>query len=193
MLAGSWIPLWFFLNLYLQQILKYSAIFSGLALLPMTGAIMILMVGITGKLIGRIGFKPNLVIGLVALGGSLFMFSRVPVDGTFVVDILPASLLAAVGMALSYIPSTISSVSGAKPEETGLASGIVNTSYQIGTALGLASMVAIAGSTTKSLQNKGTDQIIALNNGFQSAFFTAGVIAIAAAIIAFLFLKQSKK
>jgi MFS family permease len=193
MLAGSWIPLWFFLNLYLQQILKYSAISSGLALLPMTGAIMILMVGITGKLIGRIGFKPNLVIGLVALGGSLFMFSRVPVDGTFVVDILPASLLAAVGMVLSYIPSTISSVSGAKPEETGLASGIVNTSYQIGSALGLASMVAIAGSTTKSLQNKGTDQIIALNNGFQSAFFTAGVIAIAAAIIALLFLKQPKK
>jgi EmrB/QacA subfamily drug resistance transporter len=193
MLAGSWIPLWFFLNLYLQQILKYSAIASGLALLPMTGAIMILMVGITGKLIGRFGFKPNLVIGLVALGGSLFMFAQVPVDGSFVLDILPASLLAAIGMALSYIPSTISSISGAKPEETGLASGIVNTSYQIGSALGLAAMVAIAGASTKSLQNKGTDQIIALNNGFQSAFLIAGVIAITAAIIALLFLEQPKK
>jgi sugar phosphate permease len=123
----------------------------------------------------------------------LFMFAQVPVDGSFVLDILPASLLAAIGMALSYIPSTISSISGAKPEETGLASGIVNTSYQIGSALGLAAMVAIAGASTKSLQNKGTDQIIALNNGFQSAFLIAGVIAITAAIIALLFLEQPKK
>jgi sugar phosphate permease len=121
------------------------------------------------------------------------MFAQVPVHGSFVVNVLPASLLAAIGMALSYIPSTISSVSGAKPEETGLASGIVNTSYQIGSAIGLATMVAIAGATTKSLHNKGTDQIIALNNGFQSAFLSAGVIAIAGAIIALLFLKQAKK
>ncbi|MCD9020910.1 MFS transporter [Cohnella silvisoli] len=193
MLAGSWIPLWFFLNLYLQQVLNYSAISSGLALLPMTGAIMLLMVGVTGKLMARFGFKPNLVVGLAALGGSLLMFAQTPVDGSFVANILPASLLAAVGMALSYIPSTVSSISGAQPEEAGLASGIVNTSYQVGSALGLAAMVAISGAQTKSLLSNGTDNILALNGGFHSAFLTAGIVAFAASVIALIALRQQSK
>ena len=115
-----------------------------------------------------------------------------PTNGTFVVHVLPASLIAALGMALSYIPSTIASMSGAKPEETGLASGIVNTSYQVGSALGLAAMVAVSSAWTEGKLSQGTEQLTALNAGFQSAFIWAGVIAVAGALIALIGVRQPK-
>lgn len=192
LLAAAWTPLWYFLNLYLQQILHYSALSSGLALLPMTGLIMILMVGFTGKLIGRFGFKPNLVVGMVLLGISLFVFAMAPVSGTYIQHVLPASLLAAVAMALSYIPATIASMSGAKPEQTGLASGIVNTSYQLGSALGLAIMVAISSVFSKTSTLKGGEPVASLNLGFQHAFLWAGVVAVIGALVAVLFTRQAK-
>lgn len=186
LMAASWIPLWFFLNLYLQQTLNYSAFNSGLALLPMTIAIMFLMVGLTGKLVASFGFKANLIAGLLALTASLLLFSTIPTDGTFLVNVLPASLLGAIGMSLAYIPGTIASMSGAKPEETGLASGLVNTSYQVGSALGLAIIVAISAAKTNMVKISGVSDMIALNSGFQTAFLAAaGVSAIAAIVAAF--------
>ncbi|WP_270090761.1 MFS transporter [Sphingobacterium sp. SYP-B4668] len=184
LLAASWIPLWFFLNLYLQQTLHYSAFYSGLALLPMTVAIMFLMVGVTGKLVAKFGFKANLIAGLVALTASLVLFSTIPADGSFVVHVLPASLLGALGMSLTYIPGTIASMSGARPEETGLASGLVNTSYQVGSALGLAIIVAISSASTNTAKLTGATDIVALNTGFQTAFFAAATVCILAAILA---------
>ncbi|MNG81423.1 putative MFS-type transporter EfpA [compost metagenome] len=183
LLAAAWIPLWFFLNLYLQQILHYSAFHSGLALLPMTIAIMILMVGFTGKLVARFGFKTNIITGLVILAGSLFLFSTIPADGSFLKDVLPASLLGALGMSLTYIPGTIASMSGAKPDEMGLASGLVNTSYQVGSALGLAIIVAVSAAKTNSLKMTGASDADALNAGFQTAFFSAGALCIVAILI----------
>lgn len=192
LLAAAWIPLWFFLNLYLQQTLNYSAFNSGLALLPMTIAIMFLMVGVTGKLVAKFGFKTNLIAGLIALAASLFLFSTIPADGTFLVNVLPASLLGALGMSLAYIPGTIASMSGAKPEETGLASGLVNTSYQVGSALGLAIIVAISAAKTNAVRTTGAADMAALNAGFQTAFFSAAVICIIAAIIAAFSIKTLK-
>ncbi|MGJ1431663.1 MFS transporter [Sphingobacterium spiritivorum] len=192
LLAASWIPLWFFLNLYLQQILHYSAFKSGLALLPMTLAIMFLMVGITGKLVAKFGFKSNMILGLLILAASLILFSLVPEDGTFVANVLPASLLGAVGMSLTYIPGTVASMSGAKPEETGLASGLVNTSYQVGSALGLAIIVAISAAKTTTLKIAGETDVVALNVGFQTAFFSAGAVCILAAIIATVSIRTMK-
>ncbi len=192
LLAAAWIPLWFFLNLYLQQTLHYSAFNSGLALLPMTLAIMFLMVGVTGKLVAKFGFKSNMIIGLLILAASLILFSAVPEDGTFVANVLPASLLGAVGMSLTYIPGTIASMSGAKPEETGLASGLVNTSYQVGSALGLAIIVAISAAKTNTLKMVGDTELTALNAGFQTAFFSAGMICIIAAIIAGVYIRTIK-
>lgn len=192
LLAAAWIPLWFFLNLYLQQTLNYSAFNSGLALLPMTIAIMFLMVGVTGKLVAKFGFKTNLIAGLIALAASLFLFSTIPADGTFLVNVLPASLLGALGMSLAYIPGTIASMSGAKPEETGLASGLVNTSYQVGSALGLAIIVAISAAKTNAVKTTGAADMEALNAGFQTAFFSAGVICVIAAIIAAFSVKTLK-
>lgn len=193
LLAASWIPLWFFLNLYLQQTLNYSAFHSGLALLPMTVAIMFLMVGLTGKLVARFGFKANLIAGLISLTASLLLFSAVPSDGTFFVNVLPASLLGALGMSLAYIPGTIASMSGAKPEETGLASGLVNTSYQVGSALGLAIIVAISAAKTNAAKAVGVADIAALNIGFQTAFLSAAVICGVAAIIAAVSVKTLSK
>ncbi|WP_419879541.1 MFS transporter [Brevibacillus centrosporus] len=192
MLSAAWIPLWFFLNLYLQQVLQFNAFAGGLGLLPMTILIMVFMVLITGKIIGKFGVKVNLVIGLIALGGSLLLFAEnTPVDGNFVANVLPASLLGALGMSLAYIPATMSAMSGAKPEEAGLASGIANTSYQIGSAIGLAAMVAIAAATTGSLT--GTDQTAALNEGFHQAFFWSGIVAFLGALLALVFIRPARQ
>lgn len=192
LMAASWIPLWFFLNLYLQQILQLNAFNSGLALLPMTIIIMIIMVGLTGKLITRFGFKKNLVAGFIALTSSLLLFSFVPAEGSYWVNVLPASLLGALGMSLAYIPGTMASMSGAKPEETGLASGIVNTSYQIGSAIGLAIISVVAATVTKSELASGNSNIQSLNEGFKIAFMGAGVICLVGLFISIFKVKQPK-
>jgi predicted MFS family arabinose efflux permease len=161
LLAASWIPLWFFLNLYLQQILGLTALQAGLALVPMTVTIMVLMVGVTGRLIARFGFKSNLVLGLFLLAASLVWLAQAPADGSFLLDVLPA-----------YIPATIAGMSGARPEETGLASGLINTTYQVGSALGLAAMVAVSAAQTAAADG-------ALLEGFSSAFlWSAGIAAV---------------
>lgn len=184
LLGAAWIPLWFYLNLYLQQVLGLSALYSGLALVPMTVTIMVLMVGVSGRLIGRFGIKANIVVGLLAMAGALLLFTRVPVGGDFWVDVLPASLLAAVGMALAYIPTTMAGMSGVRPEQAGLASGLINTTYQIGSAIGLAVMVAVAASLGNA-----EDGAAALLPGFQAAFFGAMTVAIIGALAALLFLR----
>ncbi len=133
-----------------------------------------------------------MVIGLIALGSSMLLFANnTPVDGNFIANVLPASLLGALGMSLAYIPATMSAMSGAKPEEAGLASGLANTSYQIGSAISLAIMVAIAGSTTAS--QTGVDPVSVLNEGFQQAFMWSGIVAFAGALLAFLFIRSPKQ
>lgn len=191
LLAGAWIPLWFFLNLYLQQILQLSAFNSGLALLPMTITIMVVMVGFTGKLVAKFGFKPNLIIGLVVLTIALLLFAVAPADGSFLTNVLPASILGALGMSLAYIPGTMASMSAAKPEEMGLASGLVNTSYQLGSALGLAIIVAISTAVTSNAATGEvtTDAAVA---GFQVAFQSAAVVSLLAVVIAIARIKQIK-
>lgn len=186
LLGAAWIPTWFFLNLYLQQVLGYGAFEGGAALLPMTATIMVLMVGVTGRVVARAGFKQPLVVGLVVLATGIGLLALIRPDGTFLVDVLPATLVAATGMSLAYIPAMLAALSGARPEEGGLASGIVNTTYQIGSALGLALMTAIATA-------HGADQIgnpAALVDGFQAAFIGAGVIALVAAGLVGAWLRQ---
>ncbi len=190
LMAGSWIPLWFYLNLYLQQTLEYSAFYSGLALLPMTIVIMILMVGVTDRLISKCGFKKILIAGLITLTGSLIWFSFVPVTGNFLSNVLGASLLGAVGMSLAYIPGITASMSGAKPEETGLASGLVNTTYQVGSAIGLAIVVVLAVSTTNQEIINGETNREALNIGFQTAFKAAAVISAIGLLVAIVGIKS---
>lgn len=179
LMAAAWIPMWFFLNLYLQQVLGLGAFASGSALLPMTVAIMIMMIALAPRLMGKFGPKPLIIGGFVLLAAGMAWLALVRSDGTFWVDILPASLVAAVGMSLAFIPSLGTAVSAARPEEGGLASGIVNTSYQVGSALGLAAMTAVAAAYgANELGN-----VKALTNGFSAAFVGAAAIAAVGALV----------
>src|ERR671916_1395715 len=191
LLGAAWIPMWFFLNLYLQQVQGYGAFESGLALLPMTAAIMALMIGASSRVIRRLGVKHSLIAGLGLLAVAMLMFVATPsTDGSFVTHVLPASLIAAGGMSLAYIPALMSAVSHARKEESGLASGIVNTSYQIGSALGLAIVVAIASAQTLLDENNGVGSIDALNNGYHLAFTIAAIVAAIAAIVAYVAIRE---
>jgi EmrB/QacA subfamily drug resistance transporter len=188
LLGAAWIPMWFFLNLYLQQVLGYGAFEGGAALLPMTVAITIGMVVIAPRVINRFGFKTPIVAGLLLLAAGMAVMSLVRANGNFAVDVLPASLIAAAGMSLAFIPSLGTAISSAKPEEGGLASGIVNTSYQVGSALGLALMTALATS-------QGADQlgnVAALTDGYSAAFLGAAGVALAGGLLAAVLLRFPK-
>jgi EmrB/QacA subfamily drug resistance transporter len=188
LLGAAWIPMWFFLNLYLQQVLGYGAFEGGAALLPMTVAIMILMVAVAPRVIARFGPKAPIVAGMLLLAAGMAIMSLVRSDGTYAADVLPASLIAATGMALAFIPSLGTAIQSARPEEGGLASGIVNTSYQVGSALGLAVMTALATS-------QGADRVgdaAALTDGYSAAFLGAAGVAVAGALLAAALLRTPK-
>ncbi|WP_433238960.1 MFS transporter [Actinomadura nitritigenes] len=185
LLGAAWIPMWYFLNLYLQQVLGYGAFPSGAALLPMTALMMVLMVGVTGRLIARFGTRPLIVTGLVVLAAGLLVLSTIDADGGFLTDVLPGSLVSAVGMSLVFIPATMAAIGGVAPEQGGLASGIVNTTYQVGSAIGLAVMTAIA--TSRGAGKPG--DLPALTDGFQAAFVGAAVVALAGAGLALVTLR----
>jgi EmrB/QacA subfamily drug resistance transporter len=189
LLGAAWVPMWFFLNLYLQQVLGLSAFPSGSALLPMTTFIMLGMIVVAPRLIAAIGPKKTLVSGMTVLTAGLAGLSLIRAGGSFWTDVLPASLIAAAGMSLAFIPSLGVALSSARPEEGGLASGIVNTSYQIGSALGLAAMTAVAAAN-------GADRlgdVAALTEGYSAAFVGAAAIAAAGAILAAVSLRMPRQ
>lgn len=186
LLGAAWIPMWFFLNLYLQQVLGFTAFPSGAALLPMTILTMFAMVVLAPRFMNRFGAKTPTVVGLLLLAVGMGWLSLIRPDGSFWIDVLPASLVAALGMSLAFIPSLGTAISAARPEEGGLAAGIVNTSYQVGSALGLAAMTAVAAAY-------GADQLAdpaALTDGFSAAFLGAGGIALAGALLALVTLRS---
>ncbi|NIK58557.1 MFS transporter [Kribbella shirazensis] len=188
LLGAAWVPMWFFLNLYLQQVLGLSAFPSGAALLPMTSFIMLGMIVAAPRLIAAIGPKKSLVTGMSILTVGLAALSLIRSTGSFWTDVLPASLIAAAGMSLAFIPSLGIALSSARPEEGGLASGIVNTSYQIGSALGLAAMTALAAAN-------GADRLgdpSALTNGYSTALVGAAVIAAVGAVLAAVTLRSPR-
>ena len=189
LLGAAWIPLWFFLNLYLQSVLQLTAFGSGLALLPMTLVIMVFMVKLTGPLIGRFGVKPVMVTGLLALSGALGLLATIPADGSYGASVLPASLIAALGMSLAYIPVTMTGMGGAAPEDTGLASGLINTTHQVGSALGLALMVSVATAQSAGAPNEAVD----LLSGYRAAFLGAALIGLLASAVALVFVRGKGK
>ncbi|MEV8435911.1 MFS transporter [Actinosynnema sp. NPDC051121] len=180
LLGAAWIPMWYFLNLYVQQVLGFDSFAAGAALLPMTALMTVLMTTAAGRLIGRFGVKPLIVAGLAVLAAGLGLLATADPDGSFAADVLPGSLIAAVGMALVFIPATMAAIGGVAPDQGGLASGIVNTTYQVGSALGLAAMTAVATS-------RGADELgdaVALTDGYSAAFTGAAVVALVAALLA---------
>jgi EmrB/QacA subfamily drug resistance transporter len=185
LIGMSLFSMFFFVSLYLQQVLHYSPLKAGLSYLPLAVGI-ILSAGAASQLVTRVGFKPTLIAGLLLVAGGLLWFSRVPpTGGTFLGDVLGPSLLAAVGLGLSFVPVTIAAVTGTRPHEAGLASGLINTSQQVGGALGLAILATIATSRTRDvLAAGGHDPGAALTKGFQVAFEVGTGFALAGALLA---------
>jgi EmrB/QacA subfamily drug resistance transporter len=184
LIGMSLFSMFFFVSLYMQQVLHYSALKAGLSYLPLAFGI-ILSAGAASAGVTRFGFKPVLLSGLLFVAGGLFWFSKVPgTGGTFAADVLGPSLLAAVGLGLSFVPVTIAAVTGTKPHEAGLASGLVNTAQQVGGALGLAILATVANSRTNDLLHSGQRDIaVALTKGFDRAFLVGACFAIAGALL----------
>jgi EmrB/QacA subfamily drug resistance transporter len=176
LLGASLFSMFFFISLYMQQVLGYSPIHAGLSYLPLAITI-IIAAGLGGQLVTRFGFKVILAGGMLLIALGLAWFSRISVDGGFISDILGPSLLAAIGLGLGFVTSTIAAVSGVEEHEQGLASGLINTSQQIGGALGLAVLSTIATSRTDHVLATGASNASALTEGFQSAFLGGAVIA----------------
>jgi MFS family permease len=171
------VPFSIFRSLYMQQVLGYSAIHAGLSYLPLALVIMA-SAGIASQLVTKIGYKPVLALGLLFIVIGLAWFSRVSVGGGFTTDILGPSLFAAAGLGFAFVTTTIAAVSGVEESEAGLASGLINTSQQIGGALGLAVLSAVAISRTDDVLSGGNASAAqGLTEGFQAAFFGGAVIA----------------
>jgi EmrB/QacA subfamily drug resistance transporter len=185
LVGGATFGMWFFVSLYLQQVLGYSPIKAGLAFLPMT---LCIVAGSTfaSRAVSRIGAKPLLVVGMFMQTIGLLLFTRVAVDGTYLGDMLAPSLLVAIGIGLAFVPATIAAVAGVDSREAGLASGLVNTSRLFGGALGLAILAAIAASRTNSDLHHAVSAHAALTSGFQLAFLVAAAFALVGGLVALL-------
>jgi EmrB/QacA subfamily drug resistance transporter len=170
--GASLFSMFFFISLYMQQVLGYDAIKAGLSYLPLALSI-IIAAGVASQLVTRVGYKPVLASGMALIAGGLLWFSQISPHGTFVTDILGPSLLAAVGLGFSFVPVTIAAVAGVSDRDQGLASGMINTSQQVGGALGLAILSAISTSVIGSAHDRAT-----LTSGFHYAFLAGAAIAL---------------
>lgn len=184
--AMSLFSMFFFISLYMQQVLGYSALKAGLAYLPLAGGI-IVSAGFASVLTTRIGFKPVLAGGMMLVAAGLVWFSQVSPDGTFLGDLLFPSLLAALGLGFAFVPLTIASVSGVRPDDAGLASGLINTSQQVGGALGLAILVAVANSSFSDATGTPPERLTA---SFQSAFLVGACLAITGALLSLVLIRS---
>jgi EmrB/QacA subfamily drug resistance transporter len=173
---------WFFMSaLYLQLVLGYSPLQVGLAFLPANLIMGALSVALSARLVMRFGIKPPLVAGLSFAAVGLVLFARAPVGGNFAADVLPSMILLGVGAGIAFNPVLLAAMSDVAPEEAGLASGVVNTAFLMGGALGLAVLASIAASRTDSLRAAGHAQLDALVGGYHIAFVAGAVFAAAGA------------
>src|SRR4051812_28761248 len=174
---------WFFLSaLYLQLVLGYSPLQVGLAFLPANVIMGVFSIGLSAKLVMRFGFRAPLATGLLLAGAGLALFVRAPVHGSFLVDVLPSMVLLGVGAGMAFNPVLMAAMSDVAPQDSGLASGVVNTAFMMGGALGLALLTSVASSRTNELRIAGDDPAAALTGGYHTAFAVGALFAIAAAV-----------
>jgi EmrB/QacA subfamily drug resistance transporter len=184
LLAGAMFA-WFFLSaLYLQRVLGYSALEVGFAFLPATLVWGAASLFVSDKLVMRFGIKVPLIGGLLLYTLVLLLFARAPTDGSFAVDILPGMLLIGLGGGITFNPILLAAMGSVEPSESGLASGVVNTSFMMGGALGLAVLASVAASRTESLTGSGHGPLASLNGGYHLAFVVGAVFAVLAAGVA---------
>ncbi|MBV8340766.1 MAG: MFS transporter, partial [Gammaproteobacteria bacterium] len=182
---------WFFLSaLYLQIVLGYSPLEVGLAFIPTNLVMAVCSLGISARLVMRFGIKPPLVVGLACAVAGLLLFARAPAAGSFALDVLPPMLLLGLGAGIAFNPVLMAAMNEVAPSDSGLASGIVNTSFMMGGALGLAILASLAGSRTEVLLAQGAEHLAALNAGYQRAFLGGALCAALAAAVGGLFMRS---
>jgi EmrB/QacA subfamily drug resistance transporter len=179
---------WFFLAaLYMQLVLGYTPLEVGLAFLPANLIMGVFSLGLSAKLVMRFGIRAPLAVGLVLAAAGMVLFVRAPVDGSFIVDVLPSMMLLGLGAGTAFNPVLLAAMSDVDQSEAGLASGVVNTSFMMGGAVGLAVLASLAQSRTESLRASGDGVLTALTGGYHAAFLLGAVFALtAAALGAFL-------
>jgi len=191
LMAAGMFAYFFFSALYMQRILGWTPLEVGLAYLPGTilwGASSLY----SHNLVMRFGIKPPLLAGLGLMAFALLLFARVPVDGSFLVDVLPATLAVGLGAGIAFNPLLLAAMSGVAPEESGLASGVVNTAFMMGGALGLAVLASTADSRTSSLLDSGRDELAAINGGYHAAFLLGALFVLASAVVAAVVLRAAQ-
>ncbi len=179
-------PMFFFLTFYTQQVLGYSPIEAGFAQLPIALSI-IVSAGLASQVVTRVGYKATMATGLVVASVGLVWFAQITADGSFLADVLGPSIVVGMGVAFAFVAATIAATTGVSGEEAGLASGLVNTSQQIGGALGLAVLVAVATARTDAVD---AAQRVALNEGYQAGFLGGAVLALVGAVLALVLLSS---
>jgi EmrB/QacA subfamily drug resistance transporter len=181
--VAGFIAMFFFLTLYMQDVLGYSPIRAGLAYLPVTVGVG-LAAGITPKLLGRIGTRPVFAAGTLIAAGGIWWLARVPVHGSYLADVLPGMLIMSIGLGAEFVAATTAANAGVPPEAAGLAAALFNASQQLGGALGLAVFSAIATARTTQLLAARAAMPVALDAGFHRALLAASIVLLAAALIA---------
>jgi EmrB/QacA subfamily drug resistance transporter len=181
---------WFFLSaLYMQLVLGYSPLEVGLAFLPGNLLMAVFSLGLSARLVMRYGIRTPLGVGLGFAALGLLLFARAPVDGTFVVDVLPSMILLGLGAGMAFNPVLLAAMGDVPQEEAGLASGVVNTAFMMGGALGLAVLASLAAMRTDTLTDSGSAELEALTGGYHVAFLVGAIFAAAAAVLGAGFLR----
>src|SRR5215475_14070204 len=183
--AAGFLPMFFFLTLYMQTVLHYSPIQTGVAYLPLTAGF-IVGSSISSQLFGRVGTKPVIVVGAVIASGGMYWLSRIPVDGSYVSDILPGLLVSSIGLGGVFVGATTAANAGVSEDKAGLAAGLLNTGTQLGGALGLAIFSALATERTTSLLHSGHSTAHAATAGFRLALLVGACFVLAAVGVALL-------
>jgi EmrB/QacA subfamily drug resistance transporter len=181
---------WFFLSaLYLQLVLGYSPLQVGLAFLPANLIMAVFSLGLSAKLVMRFGTRAPLAVGLLLSAVGLVLFARAPVDGSFAIDVLPSMILLGLGAGMAFNPVLLAAMSDVEPSDAGLASGVVNTSFMMGGALGLAILASLAASRSDSLAASGDGPLAALTGGYHVAFVAGAAFAVVAAVVGAVLLR----
>jgi MFS family permease len=191
LLGAALFAMWFFVSLYLQQVLGHGALETGLDFLPMTLSIVVAAT-VAPRLVTRFGARAILTAGMLLATAGLGLLTEVKADGSYASVVLPGGLLAAIGLGISMVPATIAAVRGVAPAESGLASGMINTSRLIGGAVGLAALTTLATSHANSELGSGTAALTAQADGYQIAFAAGAALCLIGAIAAAVMLRPSR-
>jgi MFS family permease len=177
------------LTLYMQQVLGYSAMKTGVAYLAVAGTA-IIWSAVASILVNRVGVKPVLIAGMTLLAAGLAFFTQVSVGGSYVGDLLPGFLLIAIGLGFSFVPISIAALAGIRAHEAGLASGLINTTQQIGGALGVAVLSTVAVSRSNDALAAGSERASALTDGFEAAFIVGAAVAFVGILVALFVVRR---